>query len=152
MKTAFLILAAASTLATYPLVRAQSSGSLYDSRLGVIKGTSPGIVIFDSKRSPQPPAAAASSAPAAAASSASAAAGGASQPAARKADTPVAAAPTAPLAERAGALLRAWGDPPSGQPLNAAKRLDSPTQGITLPSASRAASQADGKAPPKAGG
>ncbi len=125
MKPAIFVLVAGSALAAHMLVRAESGGSLYDSRLGVIKGTSPGIVVIGPGRNSQAPAVAASSASASAAGS-------------------------TPLAERTGALLK-WGEPPSGQALNAAKRLDSPAQGITLPS-SGSASQPAGKVPPKPGG
>ena len=118
MKTQLLILAAAATLATPALAQAQSGGSLNDARSAITKGTAPGIVIIGTKRRP-PEASAASTAAAAAA--------------------PAAAAAT-PLAERVGAAVK-WGDPPSGQPLNAARRLDSPTLGIALPSARPAASQ-----------
>jgi len=141
MKTAFLILAAGTTLAAHMPVRAEPGTSLYDSRLGITKGTSPGIVIIPA-RNPQTPAAAASSA---------SAPGAATQATGPKAGAPAAAAGSAPVAEGAGAPLK-WGDPPSGQALNEAKRLDSPTQGIALPTAGSAASQPAGKAPPKPGG
>lgn len=129
MKTALLILAAGATFAAHMPVQAETGGSLYESRLGVIKGTAPGIVVIGAGRS----------SPAAAASSASGAAA-ATQTTAQKAGAPAPAASAVSLAERAGAVLK-WGDPPSGQALNSAKRLDSPTQGIVLPSAGSAASQ-----------
>ncbi len=129
MKTALFILAAGATLGAHMLVQAETGGSLYESRLGIIKGTSPGIVIIGAGRS-SPAAAAASAASGAAAI----------QTTALKAGAPAPAASAVPLAERAGALLK-WGDPPSGQALNSAKRLDSPTQGIVLPSAGSSASQ-----------
>ena len=127
MKTQLLVLAAAATLATHALSQAPSGGSLNDARSAITKGTAPGIVIIGAKRRPPEASAAASAASAGAAAPAPSAA------------APVAAAAT-PLAERVGAAIK-WGDPPSGQPLNAARRLDSPTLGIALPSARPAASQ-----------
>lgn len=106
-------------LATHALALAQSGGSLNDARNAINKGTSPGIVIIGAKRR---------------APEASAAAASASAPT----QTPAAAA--TPLAERVGAALK-LGDPPSGLPLSAARRLDSPSLGIAIPSARPAASQ-----------
>jgi hypothetical protein len=92
---------------------ASAQDSLADKRQAIIKGTAPGKVVL------QLPSLAAS-APAAAASGGAA---GAAEPA------------------RGGWFSRL--PPPSGRPLNAARRLDAPDQGIGLPSdASRAASAA----------
>lgn len=118
MKTILMVLAAAATLATHALSQAQSGGSLNDARSAITKGTAPGIVIIGAKRRAPEPSAAASAATAAA---------------------PAPAAAT-PLAERVGAALK-WGDPPSGLPLSAARRLDSPSLGIALQPAKPAASQ-----------
>lgn len=139
MKTAFLVLAAGAVFAAHMSVRAQ--GSLYDSRQGVIKGTSPGIVVIPA-RTPQAPAAAASSA---------SAAGAATQATGAKAGASAATAGSAPTAQSAGAPFK-WGDPPTGQPLNEARKLDSPTVGIPIPISGGAASQPAGKSPPKPGG
>lgn len=139
MKTILMVLAAAATLATHALSHAQSGGSLNDARSAITKGTTPGIVIIGAKRRAPEPSAAASAAtaadPVAAAST-----GAAAPTTARKADAPAAPAAATPLAERVGAALK-WGDPPSGLPLNAARRLDSPSLGIALPPAKPAASQ-----------
>ena len=142
MKTAFFILVAAATFVAHISVWAQASGSLYDSRQGVIKGTSPGIVVIPARNSPTAASAAAPSA---------SAAGPATQPAGPKASAPAPASASAPKAESAAAPLK-WGEPPSGQPLSAARRLDSPTVGIPIPFTQGAASQPAGKAPPKPGG
>ena len=142
MKTALLILAVGAALAAHMPVRAQPGGSLYDSRQGVIKGTSPGIVVIPARN--------AQTAASAAASSASAA-GPATQATGPKAGASAPAAASAPKAEGAGAPLK-WGEPPSGQPLSAARRLDSPTVGIPIPFTQGAASQPAGKGPPKPGG
>jgi hypothetical protein len=141
MKAAYFLLAVGATLAVPMPVRAQSGGSLYDSRQGVIKGTSPGIVIIPT-RNPQTPAATASSA------SAAAAATPASGP---KASAPAAAAGSAPAAQSGGSPFK-WGAPPTGQPLSTARKLESPTVGIPIPVGGSAASQPAGKAPPKPGG
>ncbi|MES2959249.1 MAG: hypothetical protein V4792_13750 [Pseudomonadota bacterium] len=136
MKTLVPTLAAGLTLAMSALVMAQG-GSLNDARMGVIKGTAPGIVIFDFARRPQAPSAAASAA---------SAAGGANPATAQKRD----AADARPASEGLGSMLK-WGEPPSGRPLNAARRLDSPSLGIPLPTGG-AASQPAGSGQPKPGG
>lgn len=140
MKTAILILAGGAALAAHLSVSAQSGGSLYDSRQGVIKGTSPGIVIIPA-RNPQSAAAAASTPAAAAATPTTGPKAGAS----------AAAAGSAPTAHSAGAPFK-WGEPPTGQPLSEARKLDSPTVGIPIPVGGSAASQPAGKSPPKPGG
>lgn len=141
MKTAILILAAGSALAAHTTtVRAEPGSSLQERRLAILNGTAPGIVIIGGGRQSK----------AAAAADAAASAGGAAAPAAvregglaaRAAETPGPAQPAAPPP---------WAEPPSGKPLNDARRLDSPTQGISLPVASSAASQAAGKEPAKPG-
>jgi hypothetical protein len=139
MKPVFFVLAAGAMFAAHMSVNAQ--GSLYDSRQGVIKGTSPGIVVIPA-RPPQAPAAAASSA---------SAAGAASQATGAKAGASAAAAGSAPAAQSAAAPFT-WGAPPTGQPLNEARKLDSPTVGIPIPVGGGAASQPAGKSPPKPGG
>jgi len=128
MKTTLLILAAAGAMAPHAASQAQSSGSLNDARSAIAKGTAPGIVIIGAKRRAPEASTAASAASASAAAPASATA------------PPAPTAAATPLAERIGAAIK-WGDPPSGQPLNAARRLDSPNLGIALPSIRPAASQ-----------
>jgi hypothetical protein len=140
MKTILMVLAAAATLATHALSQAQSGGSLNDARSAITKGTAPGIVIIGAKRRAPEASAAASAATASAPVAAAASAGSAAPAAVRKAEAPAAPAAATPLAERVGAALK-WGDPPSGLPLNAARRLDSPSLGIALQSAKPAASQ-----------
>jgi hypothetical protein len=147
MKTAYLILAAGATFAAHISVKAEPTGSLYESRQGVIKGTSPGIVIIPA-RNPQPTAAGASSASAAATGAAT---GAATQSTAPKAGASAPAAGSAPAAQSAGAAIK-WGEPPTGQPLSEARKLDSPTVGIPIPIGGTAASQPAGKSPPKPGG
>jgi pilus assembly protein FimV len=143
MKTAFFVLAAGALFAAHMSVRAQ--GSLYDSRQGIVKGTSPGIVIIPA-RNPQASAAAAASA----ASSASAA-GAATQATGPKAAASAAAAGSAPTAQNGSAPFT-WGAPPSGQPLSEARKLDSPTLGIPIPVSGGTASRPAGNSPPKPGG
>ncbi len=144
MKTILMVLAAVATLATHALSQAQTGGSLNDARSAITKGTAPGIVIIGAKRRAPEASAAASAATASApvAAAAAASAGAATPAAPRKAEAPAApaAAAATPLAERVGAALK-WGDPPSGLPLNAARRLDSPSLGIALQPAKPAASQ-----------
>ncbi len=142
MKTILMVLAAVAALATHALSQAQTGGSLNDARSAITKGTAPGIVIIGAKRRPPEASAAASAATASApvAAAAAASAGAAAPAAPRKADAPAAPAAATPLAERVGAALK-WGDPPSGLPLNAARRLDSPSLGIALQPAKPAASQ-----------
>jgi len=132
MKTAILILAAGSALAVHTTaVQADPGSSLQERRLAILNGTAPGIVIIRST----------AKVPAAAASAASAG-GGAGQAAGPAGHATARGADAAPLF---------LAEPPSGKPLNDARRLDSPTQGIALPVASSAASQAAGKEPPKPG-
>ena len=139
MKTSLLVLAATATLAMHVPAQAQSGGSLNDARSAINKGTAPGIVIIGAKRRAPEPSAAASEASAAATPAATGV-----SPGARNGDAAAAPSVATPLAERIGAALK-WGDPPSGQPLNAARRLDSPALGIPLPSVSPAASQPTAK-------
>lgn len=133
MKTSLIVLAS-SLLAAWAPVQAES---LYEKRLAVIKGTSPGVTLIGpgGKIADTGPKA---SNPAASAASAGAASG--SAPAAR---TAAQAAPEQP--SEPGTWLQRLVGPPSGKSLSEAKRLDSPDQGIRLPTASKAASQpADG--------
>ena len=140
MKTTHALFVACLVVAPHALVHAE--GSLIESRQAIIKGTAPGIVIWDGGRSPQAPAATASSAAATGATGA-----GTPKPG-QKAEAPAAAASSVPLVNRLGGLFK-WGAPPSGQPLSSARRLDSPTLGIPLPTQASAASQPAGKEPPK---
>jgi hypothetical protein len=105
-------LIAALLLAAPLAVSAQ--GSLADKRLAITKGTAPGKVLIEA---PSPAAAASAPAPAGAASGA-----------------------TRPPPARAGLFSRL--PPPSGRPLNDARRLDAPDQGIVVKSAPAAASAA----------
>lgn len=98
MKPTPLLAACGLLLAVHGAAPAQSGASLQERRLGIIKGTAPGITLVEAPR---------------AASAASP------------------AAPTAPAAKPAAPV-----------PLSAARRLDSPALGITLPSAGPAASKA----------
>lgn len=104
----------------------EAKPTLQERRLSVIKGTTPGIVILDlgSARGAEP--AASSGIPAGA-------------PPARDEATPTRWLPT---------WLSAL-PPPSGRPLQAARRLDAPDQGIPLPTAASASqAQASGKPAP----
>lgn len=101
MKPTPLLAACGLLLAVHGAAPAQSGASLQERRLGIIKGTAPGITLVEAPR---------------AASAASP------------------AAPTAPAAPAA--------KPAAPVPLSAARRLDSPALGITLPSAGPAASKA----------
>jgi hypothetical protein len=111
---------------------AQSSPSLGEARLGVIKGTSAGITLIG--RTP-------ASAPEVSRSGASAPTGATKAPVQRQAQnatTPEAGAPASPSVGAGwGALLRSL-PPPQGDAMSAAKRLDSPSLGIALPSAASA--------------
>ena len=98
-----LLAACGLVLAAQGAALAQSGASLQERRLGVIKGTAPGVTLIEAPRA------------------ASAAAPNAPVPPAPK---PAAAAKPAP--------------PPV--PISAARRLDSPALGNTLPSAGAAAS------------
>jgi hypothetical protein len=111
-------LLATLVFATLPAAQAQSSPSLNDKRLGVIKATPV----------PQP------AAPESAASAASPTSTGApGKPAAETAKTPAKALPTLPA--------------PSGRPINEARRAESAPSGIVLPTAG-SASQAKPKTGP----
>jgi len=129
MKTALTFLVVASTaLALQGAASAQSLGSLNDARKAVRDGTTPGITIIPARKSAEP-APAQASAPAAAGAKTVAApvAAGASSAA------PAAAAPAkSSVTERTGEILRSL-PPPSGTPINAARRLDSPQLGIPIP-------------------
>jgi len=113
-------------------VQAESGRSLGETRLEIIRGTSPGITLIPARSRAQPPVASAS-APATAASVA-----GATVPAAK---APVQAGGTPSVLGPMGDWLR-WGDAPSGMPMHEAKRLDSPSVGIELPTAAKNAKPA----------
>jgi hypothetical protein len=123
-------------------VQGQSSPSLGEARLGVIKGNSPGITLIGRS---------AASAPVAAASGASQAASSAKFPVQSQARAaPSSGTSNAPATATGGgwgSLLRAL-PPPQGEGMSSAKRLDSPSLGIALPSAaSSAPAKADSPAP-----
>jgi hypothetical protein len=142
MKPLFTLAAACLLLAQAAFAQSEPGPTLQERRLGIIKGTAPGIVLFGATRPPQATASAAAPAPAVAAAAASPSTKAAAQPSDPDAK---------PLAERLGNALK-WGEPPSGQPLSAARRLDSANQGIPLPSAGAAASAPKAGARPKPGG
>jgi hypothetical protein len=123
MKSAFLLLAAGIAFAAQ--AQTEPPRSLNKARSEINNGTSPGIVIFKSKPKAEVPAS-----PASATSTTS---------------TPPAASATAqvpaPLGNRIVERLN-LGEPPSGQPMSGAKRLNSPDQGIPLPTAATAAAAA----------
>jgi hypothetical protein len=129
MKTALTFLAVASTaLALQGAASAQSVGSLQDARKAVREGTTPGITIIPARKRAEPPPAQAS-APQAAGSAAGPAAAGASAPAVVKTKSASGSV--------AGEILRSL-PPPSGTPINSARRLDSPQLGIPIPGAASA--------------
>ena len=115
-------------LASPAVLSAEAKQSLEQSRLGVIKGTTPGIVILDL---------------------------GATQRAEPAASASVAmeAKPTevVPQASWASKWLSRL-PPPSGRSLNDARRLDAPDQGIPVPTAASASqpNQPTRATPPKA--
>jgi hypothetical protein len=104
--------------------------SLGAARLGIIKGTSPGIEIIPAGKKAQAPAPAASAASAAAspAVASSATAGTAKSP-----STAAAPATTKPLEAVREAAAARFSEPVSGDSLGSAKRLTSPALGIPLP-------------------
>jgi len=111
-------------LVSQAALAAEAKQSLEEIRLGVIKGTTPGIVILDfgSTKSPAP----------AASASAGVQAG------------PVEAAPSASWASRWLSKLPL----PSGRSLHDARRLDAPDQGIPVPTAASASQPMRPKAVP----
>lgn len=116
------------------LARAEPAPSLYESRLGIIKGTAPGIEIIPARKRPAAPA----SAPAASIESAN-------KPA--QASAPK-ASPEPAQASRSGSVggVLSWMEPPSGRPLKEAQRLES-TSGIALPAQGAAPVSGKGKRP-----
>lgn len=120
---------------------AEPTQSLAEKRLGIIKGTTPGIVIIDFDKKP------ATTAPAPASTTATATAGNASSTTATTTATTAVTTAVDPKASSAivadqpivNRLFSAL-PPPSGRSLQSARRLDAPDQGIALPTA-RAASQ-----------
>ncbi len=134
---------AALALVSQSVTAAEPTQSLAEKRLGIIKGTTPGIVIIDFDKKP------ATTAPAPASTTATATAGNASSTTATTTTTATTAVTTAvdpkassamvadqPIVNRFFSAL----PPPSGRSLQSARRLDAPDQGIALPTA-RAASQ-----------
>ncbi len=118
--------ALALVLVSHAACSTEAKPTLEERRLSVIKGTTPGIVILDlgSARSPEP------------AASSNTASGA---PPARDE-----AAPARWLPKWLSTLPA-----PSGRPLQAARRLDAPDQGIALPTAASASqAKASGKAVP----
>lgn len=112
-------------LASHAFVSAaEPSPSLYESRLGIIKGTSPGIVIYKFQQS------------------------AASAPSSAKSE--VEAKPSAESTPQASAKSASWStlQPPSGRSLSAANRLGAVDGGIQVPTA-RAASESQAAPVPK---
>lgn len=120
---------------------AQASPSLAEARLGAIKGTSPGITLIGRNPTPE-----------ASGSAASAPAGGTKAPAQRLVQGATATdtgTPTSPgTGSGWGALLRSL-PAPQGDALSSAKRLDSPSLGIALPSAASAPARTEDRPSPK---
>jgi len=132
MKTLPALLA--TTLALLPALGA-AQGNLNDARNAVRKGTTEGIVLIPARKAPD--AAPTPTPTAAAASSAASAATGRSPSAVPAA---AGAAPAAAKPSFMSGLLDniRLTNPPSGQPLQAAKRDESPSRGIPIPSAASA--------------
>lgn len=131
MKTSSIFLIASLAMASTPLVQAE--GTLAERRQALNNGTAPGIVIWDGGRS-------AKEAPAAVPAAAATGSTGATEKASPQGAAAAPATASKPLSERLGGLFNRV-PAPSGQPLNAARRLDSPTQGIAVPTQASAASQ-----------
>ncbi|WP_119290294.1 hypothetical protein [Azohydromonas sediminis] len=149
MKSSSLLLVAGLALATAGVAVAQERPrSLNDARSDVIHGTG-GITLFDFGRKSEP-AAAAAPAPAAPAAGAPGAAGNAAAPTSgwgtpvavpagsttRAATAPSAAPAAAPAPAARKPLFGNLGEifgPPSGEPLSSAKKHESPSSGIALP-------------------
>jgi hypothetical protein len=124
MKTTLTFLVvAATTLTLHGAASAQSVGSLNDARKAVREGTTPGITIIPARKRAEPPPAQAS---------APQSAGSAAGPAATSASAPAVAQTKTSAGSVTSEILRSL-PPPSGTPLNAARRLDSPQLGIPLP-------------------
>jgi hypothetical protein len=153
MKSSSLLLAAGFALATAGVAMAQERPrSLNDARSDVIHGSG-GITLFDFGRKSEPAGAGAAPAPAVPAAAAPGAAGNAAAAAAptsgwgtpvavpagstaRAATAPSAAPATAPAPAARKPLFGNLGEifgPPSGEPLSSAKRHESPSSGIALP-------------------
>jgi len=145
MKPALTLLAALVTLAVHATVLADSGRSLTDVRKEINSGTWSGTTLIEAKpkAAPQPsPASAPASAGAGAPPSQPAtAAPVAGNSAPQTMPPPPAATGTTSTAKGLGALF-GWGEPPTGQPMSAATRLDSPSIGIPLPTAAAASAAA----------
>jgi hypothetical protein len=133
--------ALAVTLALLPALwpaPGAAQGNLNDARNAVRKGTTEGIVLIPARKPPEaaaPAASAASAATTTATKAATAAPGGAV--------AAPGAAPAAPAAAKPSFLGGLFDNirltnPPSGQPLQAAKRDESASRGIPLPTAASA--------------
>lgn len=123
--------AAALVLLAWPLLglpvqAAEERQTLQERRLGVIKGTAPGIVILDFE-------------PARSIAAASAASTPAQRRPAHDTTTaaPAAAASAVPKPTWAARWFNAL-PPPSGRPLHEARRLAAPDQGVVVPTAATA--------------
>jgi hypothetical protein len=123
------------------LAHAEPTPSLYESRLGVIKGTSPGIEIIPARKRPVAPA----SAPAVGATNTESADKSSKAPAPKAGPEPAQASRSGPAAG-----LLSWMQPPSGRPLKDAQRLES-SSGIALPTQGAASGPGKGGRP-KPGG
>ncbi len=136
--TVFLIVIVAGALNGAAV--AQSGRSLGQVRNEMNNGTWEGITLIGKRSKPAQAAASAATVSASApAAEAGKAAPGAAPSGAAAAAVPKASSPA--VAERAVGWL-GWGEPLSGQPLNASKRLDAPQGGIPLPTAPAGSSAA----------
>lgn len=129
MNTTVTVLTGALLLAMLAPAQAES---LYEKRLAIIKGTSPGITLIGPASKPTSDAAGSNPT------------GPAASAPAPSTSTAAQTAPSEPE-EPGKSWLQRLNAPPSGKSLAEAKRLDAPDQGIRIPTARTAASQpADG--------
>ncbi len=148
MKPAAVFLFALSALALHAGAAAQAGRSLGDVRNEMNKGTWEGITLIGKRpRTGAAPASAASAVVSGAAAGASAPGGAGAGAVAAPGARAVVAAPGGPAPEAPPAAERprswlGWGEPPSGQPLQAGKRMDAPQGGIALPTAPAGSSPA----------
>ena len=147
MKPALTLLAALVTLAVHATALADSGRSLTDVRKEINSGTWSGTTLIEAKpkpkAEPQPspapgPASASAGAPPTQPATTAPAVG---DSAPQSTTSPPAATGTTSTAKGLGVLF-GWGEPPTGQPMSAATRLDSPSIGIPLPTAAAASAAA----------
>jgi hypothetical protein len=138
MKRLLPALACLACLTPPGFALAEEGSSLGRVRSQMNAGTWDGIVLIKARPKTAP-------APASGAQSAAASAPALTAVTPPQPSPPAAQGPS--VFERMRALL--GGEPLSGQPLNDAKHLDSPSQGIALPTASTAARAASGASTPR---